>query len=174
MQLSELGERICILGRSNSGKSTLAVAIAQERSLEAIHLDQLYHRPHTDWEPRPRDEFVALHDTVITRDRWVMEGNYSLCLPQRLARATGVIVLDVSTVTSIFRYFRRTLVRRPRFGALEGSRDSLKWEMIHYILVTAPRRRQPMAAMYAQIMVPKIRLGSVREIRECCDAWGLS
>src|SRR6516225_11108594 len=38
MQLADLGERICILGPSNSGKSTLAETIARKRGLELIHL----------------------------------------------------------------------------------------------------------------------------------------
>lgn len=54
MKFSDLGDRICILGPSNSGKSTLADAIARKRGLEPIHLDLLHHLPNTDWEPRPR------------------------------------------------------------------------------------------------------------------------
>lgn len=53
MRLEDLGQRICILGPSNSGKSTLASAIGRKCGLTVIHLDQLYHRPGTDWEPRP-------------------------------------------------------------------------------------------------------------------------
>lgn len=37
MSLSDLGNRICILGPSNNGKSTL---------------DVLHHVPNTDWEPQ--------------------------------------------------------------------------------------------------------------------------
>jgi adenylate kinase family enzyme len=173
MQLSDLGERICILGPSNSGKSTLAEAIARKRNLKPIYLDQLHHLPNTDWEPRSTEEFVALHDEIITDDRWVMEGNYSSCLPQRLVRATGVIVLDVSTMTSVFRYVRRTLFESHRVGALEGRQESLKWDMIHYIVVTTPRHRQRHAEIYRQIDLPKIRLRSVREIRERYREWGL-
>ncbi len=96
MHLAELGDRICILGPSNSGKSTLADAIARKRGLPAVHLDQLHHRPGTDWEPRPEAEFLAVHDATITGPRWVMDGNYSKCMPQRFDRATGVILLDIS------------------------------------------------------------------------------
>lgn len=84
MQLAELGERICILGPSNSGKSTLADAIARKRGLPAIHLDRLYHLPHTNWQPRPGEAFVALHDQAIADERWVIDGNYTKCMPQRL------------------------------------------------------------------------------------------
>ncbi|WP_430391792.1 AAA family ATPase [Dyella sp. 20L07] len=173
MHLADLGERICILGPSNSGKSTLAEAIARKRNLKAIHLDQLYHLPNTDWEPRPTEEFLALHDKMIAGDRWIMEGNYSSCLPQRLVRATGVIVLDISTMTSLFRYMRRTLFERHRVGALEGRKDSLKWDMIRYIVVTTPGNRYRQIELYRQIGLPKIRLRSVREINEQHREWDL-
>ena len=130
MQLADLGEGICILGPSNSGKSTLAETIARKRGLEVIHLDLLYHLPNTDWKVRPPDEFVALHDTAITGEQWVMDGNYSKCMPQRFLRATGLILLDISTPVSLFRYCRRTIFERQRVGALEGGRDSIKWGMI--------------------------------------------
>lgn len=71
MKLDELGSRICIMGPSNSGKSTLAEAIGRAKGLEVVHLDQLHHIPHTDWVPRPPDEFAALHDAAIARVGWV-------------------------------------------------------------------------------------------------------
>ncbi|MFK2891310.1 P-loop NTPase family protein [Dyella flagellata] len=173
MQLSELGPRICILGPSNSGKSTLAVAIGRKLGVNVVHLDQLHHVPQSDWQPRPAGEFLALHDQAIRAQQWVMEGNYSSCMPQRFRRATGVILLDVSTPTSLFRYMRRTLCGGQRIGALEGGRDSLKWGMIHYIALVTPWNRRRYAALYRQISLPKRCLSSVRAIRNCYEEWGL-
>lgn len=173
MNLSDLGSRICILGPSNSGKSTLANAIARKRGLEAVHLDQLFHLPNTDWQQRPREEFIALHDAAIAGERWVMDGNYSVCLPQRLRRATGLILLDISTPASLFRYFRRTLFETRRHGALEGGRDSVKWDMIHHIAVVTPRNRERYSAMFDELDLPKLRLPSVRATKQCFRDWGL-
>jgi adenylate kinase family enzyme len=174
MNLPDLGNRICILGPSNSGKSTLANAIARKLDFQAVHLDQLYHRPNTDWEPRPRDEFVALHDAAIAGERWVMDGNYSACLPQRLRRATGLILLDISTPASLFRYFRRTLFETVRHGAPEGGRDSVKWDMIHHIALVTPRNRKRYDAMFDELDLPKLRLSSVQAIKQRFGAWGLT
>ena len=173
MQLSELGERICILGPSNSGKSTLAAAIARKRGLAAIHLDQLYHLPNTDWVVRPTDEFVALHDAAIAGDRWVMDGNYSMCMPQRFLRATGLILLDISTPASLLRYWRRTLFGRERAGALEGGRDSIKWDMVYHIAVVTPKNRKRYAKMFHEIDLPKVCLASIRAIKQVYQRWGL-
>jgi adenylate kinase family enzyme len=66
MQLSELGNRICILGPSNSGKSTLADATVRKRGLSTIHLNRFNHLPNTDWQTCPSNEFLALHDEAIS------------------------------------------------------------------------------------------------------------
>lgn len=173
MQLEDLGERICILGPSNSGKSTLAVAIGDKLGLPVVHLDRLYHLPHADWVPRSTEDFRALHDEAIAGDRWVMDGNYSVCMPQRFRRATGVIFLDVSTLRSLARYFRRSLLQTHRHGGLDGRRDSVKWAMIRHITVTTRNNRRRNTEMFDSLTLPKIRLASVAAIRQCYVDWGL-
>lgn len=152
------------MGPSNSGKSTLATAIGRARGLTPIHLDVLYHLPNTDWRPRPYEDFVALHDKAIVDENWVMDGNYSGCLPQRLARATGLILLDVSCATSLLRYLRRSWFERDRRGSLEGCKDSVKWTMIRHITITTPGNRKRYNEMFAHINLPKIKLSSTREL----------
>jgi len=173
MKLTDLGNRICILGPSNSGKSTLAHTIGNRCDLPVTHLDLLFHLPHTNWQPRPWDEFVQLHDQAIEQPNWVIEGNYSKTLPQRLARATGVIVLDVSTLTSLLRYFNRTLFQRHRYGALPGNQDSIKWEMVHHIAVVTHKNRKRYVELYPQLTLPKIRLASVKQINKQLKLWDI-
>lgn len=159
-RLADLGPRICIFGPSNSGKSTLAAAIGATLDLPVIHLDLLHHKPNTDWEVRPKEEFAALHDEAILGERWVMDGNYSRLIPQRVERATGAIRLEASTATCLLRYFRRTLFEKDRIGALDGRKDSVKWLMIHHIAVYIPKNRARNVAMFEQFELPKIRLSS--------------
>jgi adenylate kinase family enzyme len=171
--LDRLGLRICILGPSNSGKSTLAQAISRKRGMPAVHLDQLFHQPHTDWLPRPEAEFLRLHDEAIQQAQWVMEGNYTRSIAQRLERATGFIVLDVSTATSLFRYFRRTWFERQRHGALAGSMDSVKWQMVRHIAVVTPPNRRRYVEMFERINLPKVRLATTGELNRFYRAQGL-
>jgi adenylate kinase family enzyme len=173
MTLDDLGPRICIFGPSNSGKSTLAIAIGRARDLTPVHLDQLFHLPHTDWVQRPLEEFIALHDEAILAEAWVMEGNYLRYLPQRLARATGIILLDASTATSLLRYFRRSWFERGRLGALEGSKDSVKWDMIRYIAIDTRKSRRLKKEMFDTISLPKIKLLTPGEIADFYRSEGL-
>jgi adenylate kinase family enzyme len=171
--LSELGDRICIMGPSNSGKSTLADAIARKNRMQAIHLDVLYHLPGTDWEPRPFADFQKLHDAVIMGARWVIDGNYSQLLAQRLARATGFIFLDISTPLSLFRYMRRCMLCSGRIGGLEGGKDTVKWDMLRHITLTTPKDRKRYAELQRTIELPKVCLRSARQIEACYSEWGL-
>lgn len=173
MTLDELGTRICIMGPSNSGKSTLAEAISRARGLVPIHLDQLYHLPQTDWVPRPADEFSALHNAAIMGPRWVADGNYSRLLPQRLQRATGFILLDVPTIVSLYRHIRRCWFEHDRRGALEGGQDSIKWDVVHHIIVATRTNRNRYKEMFGTMCLPKVRLGSTRALAEFYRANGL-
>lgn len=162
--LDSLGPRICIMGPSNSGKSTLANAICRARGLKAVHLDQLSHLPNTDWILRPAEEFVALHDKEITGSEWVMEGNYSRLLPQRLNRATGFILIDVPTTISLYRYIKRCWGNNVRHGALEGGRDSVKLSMIRHIIGATRLNRQNYQRRFDGLDIPKIQIHSQREL----------
>lgn len=134
--LESLGRRIVIMGLTNAGKSTLAVAISKKLDIPAIHLDRLRHLPNTNWEIRPDAEFAALHDESILGSDWIMEGNYSKLLPQRLRRATGGLVISDKLATRYRRYFGRTLFQKERAGALEGGQDSLNWMMLNWLWKT--------------------------------------
>jgi len=173
MTLDDLGPRICVMGPSNSGKSTLTTAIARARGLTPLHLDLLYHIPNTDWQPRPVEEFVELHDEALSGTSWIIDGNYSICLPQRLARATGLILLDASIATSLLRYLRRSWFERDRVGGLEGGMDSVKWSMIWHIAVATRRTRRCHVEMFVHISLPKIRLSTAREITRFYQSEGL-
>jgi adenylate kinase family enzyme len=173
LPLEALGPRIMICGPSNSGKSTLCVALASKLKAEPIHLDQLRHQPGTNWVERPDEEFLALHDEAIARDRWVMDGNYSRLMPQRIARATGIIFIYDSHWANFRRYLWRTLFQKQRAGALPGNRDSLKWQMIRWILFVQPKRigRDQERARTAGL--PLVEVPSMRELQRLYAVWDL-
>ncbi|MET3722790.1 hypothetical protein [Sphingomonas trueperi] len=94
----------------------------------------------------------------------MIEGNYTRLLSQRLARATGVLLLDVPTSVSLYRYVRRCWFERERHGALAGGRDSVKWDMLHHILIATRANRARYRRMFEDITLPKALLASARAI----------
>jgi adenylate kinase family enzyme len=174
LPLENLGPRIVISGPSNSGKSTLNVAIGKKLDLPVIHLDLLYHLPNTNWVPRSKEEFTALHDAAIAGDRWVMDGNYFGTITQRLARATGIILLGSEPWRAAARNVRRTLFEtKRRAGQLEGAQDSLKLEFFRFILFEQPRKRERDLTILRNSGLPMVTLNSMRELQALYRAWGL-
>lgn len=172
--LESLGPRIMICGPSNSGKSTLARAIGRKLDLPTTYLDLLYHLPHTNWQPRPKEEFVALHDAAVAGERWVIDGNYFATVPQRLARATGIVLLGNEPWRAAARNVRRTLLEtRHRAGQLEGGIDTLSWAFLQFILFEQPKKRQRDRAILKAAGLPMSEPASMHELRALYAVWGL-
>ncbi len=173
VSLEELGHRICILGPSNSGKSTLASAIAAKTSLPLIHLDQLHHQLVQKWIPRKPEDFHRLHAEAVNTEKWVMDGNYTKCLQQRLARATGLILLNVSMPLALLRYIKRLLfVESQNRWSLyrKGQRDLGNAQIHHADCAEKPASSQ---RAFLPQHSSKVMLKSSRDISACCQQWGL-
>ncbi|MEL7012955.1 MAG: AAA family ATPase [Pseudomonadota bacterium] len=172
--LSALGPRIIILGPSNSGKSTLAVSIADKAGMPAVHLDQLRHVPHTNWQERSDSEFATLHDAAIARESWVMDGNYSSLLPKRADRATGLILLSSNVWLRYLRYVKRTLRNsQDRAGHLEGGEDHLSLKMTYWIFITR-RSSERYARLLQETDKPSVHCQTAKELRSLYESWNLA
>jgi adenylate kinase family enzyme len=172
--LDTFGRRIMICGPSNAGKSTFAAAIARKLGVPAVHLDQLHHLPNTNWVPRPEEDFARLHDDAILGDAWVMDGNYSRLMPQRLERATGIILLGDNRYANLRRYVVRTLFQRDRVGNLEGNEDSLKWFMVRWIMFTSQKSVRRYRQFLPTMNRPYLELHSMLELKRLYAAWNLT
>lgn len=171
--LDTFGQRIMVLGPTNAGKSSLTVALAQKLGVPAVHLDQYRHLPNAHYIERPDDEFQALHDEAIMWPGWVMDGSYSKVMKQRIARATGIIVVDETVVTRTLRYVRRTLSPQSRVGALEGNVDRLTMKMFHWLWQTRHASKNT-RAMAAATGLPTIFTHNSAETNALYDSWGLT
>lgn len=175
LPLEALGQRIMICGPSNAGKSTLARALAEQRRQAPVYLDLLFHLPNTNWVPRLKEEFIALHDAAIAEPQWVMEGNYFGTVTQRMARATGIVMLGSEPIRSALRNVRRTLLETGhRAGQLEGNIDTLNWELFRYMLFEQPRKRSRDLAILRSAQKPMIELNSMAELNRLYAEWGLA
>ncbi|MFA9491306.1 MAG: hypothetical protein ACERK1_08780 [Anaerolineales bacterium] len=77
-------DRVVVIGTSCSGKSTFAHRLAEIIDAPWYELDRLHWLP--GWEPRPLDEFRRLVAEKVSRDRWVIDGNYGGKVEHRLAQ----------------------------------------------------------------------------------------
>lgn len=160
-----------IIGPTNAGKSTLAAAIGNRLGVPVFHIDLFRHAPNTDWVPRPDAEFHDMHAQAVAEPEWVMDGNYSAIMPERIARATGVIALDEALWRRYWRYFTRTLGRE-RVGALDGNKDSIKWAMISWLWTTR-HAADKYIGMARATGLPVVVCRSQKELQALYAGWGL-
>jgi len=102
-------QRILILGRTGSGKTTLARELAATIGVPHVELDALYFGP--DFSTAPLPVLRERTSAAIAGDRWVTDGNKSAVRDLVWPRADTVIWLDYPLVVSLWRLGRRALWR---------------------------------------------------------------
>jgi adenylate kinase family enzyme len=172
--LQKLGTRICIIGPSNSGKSTLADRLGEKIDAKVFHLDQIAHKENSNWERRPDEDFVSDHDDVINQENWVIDGNYSICMPQRFDRSTAVIWLDPPLIGFLWRYIKRSLKNDPsREGNLNGAQGQFSWGLIKFTFFSYPKNKVKYNKLLENYRKPLIKIRSMRELNKGYKEWGI-
>lgn len=143
--------RVLVIGCGGSGKSTFATRLARHAGLDLIHLDALYWR--AGWIESPKDEWARTVDTLIARDRWVMDGNYGGTLEHRLAACDTVVFLDVLRRVCLVRVLKRRLqfLRSARPDMNSGCPERLSWGFLIWIWTYRSRRRPAILARLAAL-----------------------
>jgi adenylate kinase family enzyme len=104
-------QRVVILGRGASGKSTLARRLGAITKLPVMELDKLFWQP--GLLPTPRESWAAVQERLAGQAQWIMDGDLGPYddVPVRLRRADTVILLDFSLVRCAWRAIARSRER---------------------------------------------------------------
>ena len=98
-------ERILILGRTGSGKTTLARELAAALGVPHVELDALYFGP--DLSRAPLDVLRERTSAAIAGERWVTDGNKRAVRDLVWPRADTIVWLDYPVWVSLRRLARR-------------------------------------------------------------------
>lgn len=136
-------QRVLVVGSSGAGKSTLSTELAATLNLPLIHLDAEFWQP--GWVETPRPEWLKRVAALCARERWVMDGNYSGTLADRVKTADTVILLDYPRVLCLARVIRRAIRFRGRTrpDLSEGCPEQLPSFQFLLWIWTYPRRSLP-------------------------------
>lgn len=89
-------KRVLVIGGNGSGKSTFSIALAEKTGIPVVHLDKLYWRD--NWTSVSRDEFDSLLSEELNKDSWIIDGNYTRTMTERLKYCDTVFYFDFSTI----------------------------------------------------------------------------
>jgi adenylate kinase family enzyme len=125
--------KVLVIGSGGAGKSTLSNQLGESLKIEVLHLDKFYWRP--GWIETPKSEWVKTVEELLTRDAWIMDGNYLGTFDIRFETCDTVIFLDMPRTLCIWRALKRLLMyrnkRRPDMGA--GCPEKFNLEFILWI-----------------------------------------
>ncbi|MDA8322753.1 MAG: adenylate kinase [Actinomycetota bacterium] len=117
--------RICVVGNSGSGKTTMAAGLASALSIPHLELDSVFHQ--SGWQPLEREEFRRRVADFTAGPAWVVDGNYSTVRDIVWSRADTVIWLDLPRHQVMRQLARRTLRRMATGEELwNGNRE--RWQ----------------------------------------------
>lgn len=170
-----LGQRIVVVGATGSGKTTLAVQLAQRLGLPHVELDALYWGP--NWTEPPRDEFRQRVSAALAGPRWVTDGNYSKARDITWSLAESLVWLDYGLPLVWSRLLRRVIYRVRRQEELWGvnreswrgqffSRDSL----FLYAFTSQRKHRRLYPELFARPEFAHLQVQRLRSPRET-DRW---
>ncbi len=144
----------------------LASELARLTNLPLYRLDDLYWQP--GWQrPDPAD-FAERLGAVVAQERWILEGNHASTLEYRLARADGVVLLDLPPWRCLFSVAYRGLQRNSgdlstlpervrKQAAPSGHRPAIDWRFVRKVAGFRAIVLAPMVRTIAQKR-PEIRM----------------
>ena len=108
-------QRVLIIGSGGSGKSTLSKRLGKLLGLPVIHLDALYWRP--GWIEPDKAQWAETVRTVLAQSAWIIDGNYSGTLAERVEACDTVVFLDLPRMVCLWRVLKRLAKHRGKTRA---------------------------------------------------------
>lgn len=127
--------KIAIIGYSGSGKSTLAKILGEKLNADVLHLDSIGFKK--DWIKRDLEEQLLIADKVLSKDSWVIDGNWSkIYYERRMNDADKIIFLNFNRfycLKEAYKRYRR-FKNQTRPDVAEGCREKFDLEFVLWIL----------------------------------------
>ena len=159
-------KKVLIIGSGGAGKSTFARRLSQIIGIEVIHLDKFYWQP--NWVRVAEEDWAKTLESLMAKDAWLMDGNYSRTMEMRFQACDTIIFLDIPRTVCLYRVLKRRLIyrRTNRPDVAQGCNEKIDTEFLSWIW-NYPKRNKPfIEAKLQQFANEKtiIRLESKREV----------
>lgn len=108
--------RIIVVGNNGSGKSFLSRELSAITGLPLVHLDVEFWRP--NWEKPPKEDWIKKQTELVSKQKWIIDGNYNDTMELRFTAAELVIFLDINRYVCLAGVFTRRGKKRsdiPRY-----------------------------------------------------------
>lgn len=150
-------ERICIIGGSGTGKTTLANNLGKELEIPVYHIDGIHHLK--NWQKRDKNERDKIILEKIEQSKWIIDGTYRSTLLQRMEKADCVIYLDYSTFAQIIGVLKRFLKNHGKEKEeIPGCKEQMNWEFFLTVVKWRKNKREEIQEKIKMIDSNKVHI----------------
>lgn len=134
--------KIIVIGSSGSGKSTLSRELSHILEIPVYHLDKLFWKP--NWVMTTKDEQFKIQNSLLDKNEWIIDGNYTGILEERLLSADTIIFLNLPRRICYYRVFKRLLKNfgKTRIDMGKDCKERINLTFLKYIW-NYPKYRKP-------------------------------
>ncbi len=147
--------RISIVGGPGSGKSTLCNILSRELGLPAIHLDAInFNKNWVEVDKSKRDKIISMKSK---EEKWIIDGNYTKTLKERLYKSDFIIWLDYSTFMHLKGVIKRYLkIRNSEKPEIPGCKERLRFSFIKFVVMYNKSKRNVIVEYLKDIPKDKV------------------
>lgn len=135
-------KKVIVIGCPGSGKSYFSRRLADKTGIPVFHLDMLFWNP--DRTSVLKEEFDKRLAELLSRDSWIIDGNYGRTMETRLSACDTVFFLDLPTEICLEGVRSRRGVPRPDIPWVETEEDP---EFTEYISSFGTHQRPKILAL---------------------------
>jgi adenylate kinase family enzyme len=135
-------QKIIVIGSSGSGKSTFSRKLSRAMNIPVYHLDVLFWKP--NWHMRNLLEKINIQDAILKQEKWIIDGNYTDILDDRLKCVDTVIFLDLPRIICYYRVCTRLFknLGKTRIDMGSGCKERISFTFLTYIW-KYPKHKKP-------------------------------
>ena len=127
-------DKIIVIGCGGAGKSTFSRKLSNLLDIPVYHLDKLFWNK--GWIETPQKEFNKKIKKVISKDKWIIDGNYIKTIDIRAKDADTIIFINMPTYICLYRIFKRRFMYRgkSRPDMADGCPEGIDIEFFKWVL----------------------------------------
>lgn len=143
-------KKIIVLGRTASGKTTLANKLGKILDIQVHHLDKIFWKDNGDHLHQV--EFIEKVNEIMKKPTWIIDGDNprSKTLDMRIANADTIIFYDIPLFLVLWRqtkrFFKYYNQVRPDMGGNNKQKYPFMWKEVRYAI------EHPTKEVYSKIL----------------------
>lgn len=150
-------ERICIIGGSGTGKTTLANNLGKELKLPVYNIDELNYSK--NWEERDKKQRDEIIIERVKQPKWVIDGTYRSTLQQRLEKADCVIYLDYSSLAQLRGVLKRFIQYHGKERReIPGCKEKIDWKFLCFVINWRKNKREEILEKIDKVDSEKVHI----------------